>query len=341
MAIAVVAFQRNEEIAGLKRARVDGKRAHAKRRACLAQVWRASASADVHNALSAPSAMRPPAAMMASSRSENGWVSRPMVWPLSWPLPAIIRVSPSPKRRDCRADRQRAVADIPRGGTTGERFLADGRGVFAAGIVVGDDYLVRKLAGGFAHQRALALVAVAAAAEHDMQIVLHMRADGGEHGLQRIRRVRVIDIDRRARFGIGDFFETTRRALQLRQRDGENIARAFAQADGKGCSDQRIRRLKTSGERQFETVALALIRHAQRLATFMRHAGHELQRGVFFADGDQAHAAAAGGFDKRFGVVGIRVHHRHAIGAGDFGEKAQLGRRDTTQNRRGNPDDRA
>ena len=49
-----------------------------------------------------------------------------------------------------------------------------------------------------AHQRALALVAVAAAAEHDMQVVCGMRAQRFQNFFQRIGRMGVIDIDRRA-----------------------------------------------------------------------------------------------------------------------------------------------
>src|SRR5262245_16415818 len=58
------------------------------------------------------------------------------------------------------------VADLARAGRGGEDLGADGGGLLAPGIVVRDDDVVRMLAGDAAHDRALALVSIAAAAEH-------------------------------------------------------------------------------------------------------------------------------------------------------------------------------
>ncbi|MEI9888467.1 MAG: hypothetical protein WDN08_18595 [Rhizomicrobium sp.] len=49
--------------------------------------------------------------------------------------------------------------------------------VFGPRVVVGDDHDIGVLGGGFTHQRTLAFVAVAAAAEHNMQLAGNMRAD--------------------------------------------------------------------------------------------------------------------------------------------------------------------
>ena len=88
-----------------------------------------------------------------------------------------------------------------------------------------------------AHQRTLALVAVAAAAEHDMQLVCGVRAQRLQHLFQRIRRVGVIDIDRRAVGGEGDLLHPARRAFQMLQR-GEHLAGILAQTDGQAGRDQ-------------------------------------------------------------------------------------------------------
>ena len=69
-----------------------------------------------------------------------------------------------------------AIADLARGRRAGKNLLADGCGVFAARIVVGDDHAVGELCRGLAHQRTLALVAIAAAAEHHVQLAGDMRA---------------------------------------------------------------------------------------------------------------------------------------------------------------------
>ncbi len=95
-----------------------------------------------------------------------------MIWPVSWPLPAITSTSPASSAAIAGADGLGPVADFLRARAAGQDFLADGGRIFAARIVVGDDDVVGERAGALAHQRALALVAVAAAAEHDMQLVL-------------------------------------------------------------------------------------------------------------------------------------------------------------------------
>ena len=62
----------------------------------------------------------------------------------------------------------------------GADFGADRRGILSAGIVVGDDRHVGHAAGDLAHDRALALVAVAAAAEHQAQLAARIGPERAE-----------------------------------------------------------------------------------------------------------------------------------------------------------------
>ena len=70
--------------------------------------------------------------------------------------------------------------------------------VFAARIVGGEDRVVGELAGGAAHERALAAIAVAAAAEHDDQASLGQAAHRLQRRAQRAVGVRVVDHHREA-----------------------------------------------------------------------------------------------------------------------------------------------
>ena len=118
------------------------------------------------------------------------------------PAPGVLRA-----RQDCGADRG---------------------GLLAARIVVGDDDEIGAARGDFAHQRPLALVAVAAAAEDDDQPALGQRTQRREDLFQRVGLVGVIDEDRRAVAG-ADEFEPPRRALQIVERR-EDVARAASPA---------------------------------------------------------------------------------------------------------------
>src|SRR6185312_1980661 len=90
------------------------------------------------------------------------------------------------ERLDGGADGFGAVADLGRIGTAHENLATYLRRLFAAWIVVGDDDRIGEAARGLAHQRTLAVVAVAAAAEHDDEPARRMRPHRGEHRLQRV-----------------------------------------------------------------------------------------------------------------------------------------------------------
>ena len=116
-----------------------------------------------------PNASSAPA---SSSRSSNGRVWPWLVWPASWPLPAISTTSPSPGPADRVVDGRPPVADLDdlggrrrRGGARHDRRADRGR-ILVARVVVGDDDQVGEFGRDPTHRLALALVAVAARAEH-------------------------------------------------------------------------------------------------------------------------------------------------------------------------------
>src|SRR5215218_2917826 len=103
-----------------------------------------------------------------------------------------------PGERDGALDRGVAVDDRLGGATVldpGEDLVDDRRRVLGARVVRRDDRLVGQARGDLAHLRALAAVAVAAAAEDAEQAAGRQRARRREHVLQRVGRVRVVDED--------------------------------------------------------------------------------------------------------------------------------------------------
>ena len=83
-------------------------------------------------------------------------------------------------------------------GRAGQDLGADRLGLLAARIVVGDDDVIGERGGDPAHDRPLALVAVAAAAEHAHEPARRERAQRLERGRQRVGLVRVVDDDEAA-----------------------------------------------------------------------------------------------------------------------------------------------
>src|SRR4051812_23520369 len=71
--------------------------------------------------------------------------------------------------------------------------------IFVPRVVVRDDHAIGETTGDIAHLRALALVAVAAAAEYTDQPAAgpHGRTHRIQHLLERVRRMRVVDDDDR------------------------------------------------------------------------------------------------------------------------------------------------
>ena len=145
----------------------------------------------------------PPSSPASSSARRGdrrtGASGRANSWPVSWPLPAISTTSPGPA--SCSAAR---IASPPvhlhdervhRPNERREGLRDDRLGLLGPGVVARDDRQVRRRGRGRPHQRALAAIAVAPAAEHDDE---HGRGPararpGGRP--EAVGRVRVVDED--------------------------------------------------------------------------------------------------------------------------------------------------
>ena len=158
----------------------------------------ASASAELHRSCR-PSSQLPVAAAIACSRSEKGCTSPLIYWPVSWPLPAMISTSPVLQVRHGGADGFGAVADLARALGGGQdlvlRMVAGSslRGLSSVTITSSASLTATAPISG-----ALALVTVAAAAEHDMQLCRRYAAAVPPGLFPGCRGMGVIDIDRRA-----------------------------------------------------------------------------------------------------------------------------------------------
>ena len=89
-----------------------------------------------------------------------------MVCPVSCPLPATINVSARFQHVNSGGNRFGAVANFGCSGCSSHDLGTDGRRHFRARIVICNDHNVREPRRNFAHDRTLALVAIAAATEH-------------------------------------------------------------------------------------------------------------------------------------------------------------------------------
>ncbi len=83
--------------------------------------------------------------------------------------------------------------DLGRPGETGTDVIENAQRVFGTRVVVGDQHAIGQALGHFGHQRALAAISVAAAAEQAQQLAVRVRAQGFEHFLQGVRSMRVVD----------------------------------------------------------------------------------------------------------------------------------------------------
>ncbi len=152
-------------------------------------------------------------------------------WPCSCPLPAITTHVARPRQRDGALDRGAAVGlGVHRDAV---HDLGDDRvGVLAARVVGRDDGEVGQPPRHPPHLRALAAVAVAAAAEHADQPPGGDLAGGREHVLEPVGRVRVVDEHGERLAGV-DRLEPARDALHR----------------GDAGPDGRVRQLEQLGQR--------------------------------------------------------------------------------------------
>ena len=190
----------------------------------------------------------PCSAAATASWSLNGSVWLPTIWPVSWPLPAISSTSPlrsSAMLRAIASPRSPISmapgADLQDGGADLGRLLA-------ARIVVGHDHAVGLLGRDRAHHRALAGIAVAAAAEHDDELPRRIGPQRLQRLGERVGLVGVVDEDRRAVALAGEV-EPALGALEPFER-GEHRARLAAGGDREPGGGERVLDLEAADQRQ-------------------------------------------------------------------------------------------
>ena len=196
MAVEARAAERDEQLAAPERARVGGD-------AGEARIGAREAPARGCGDVGEP---RPSRAHRPRARAALAVVER---WPLAADdlvvLVALARdqhdvARRRPRQRPRRSPRARSRSTRARARLAHalEDHRDDARRVLGARVVVGDDDAIGEPLGRRAHQRPLAAVAVAAAAEHDSHAAARVRAHGGQRLAERVRRVRVVDDHERA-----------------------------------------------------------------------------------------------------------------------------------------------
>ena len=178
---------------------------------------------------------RSPSAWRTSSWSENGSTLSPTIWPVSWPLPATTAHRPRPAWRRRRGSPRRGRRSRARRARPARISARMASGPLGARIVVGDDDDVGILDRDRAHDRPLALVAVAAAAEDADELAGGERAQRIERGGQRFGLVRVVDDDEAAA-RLADDLQPALDALQALQRR-QHAAGGLAGGDGETGGD--------------------------------------------------------------------------------------------------------
>ena len=196
-------------------------------------------------------------------------------------------------------------------------------GIFAARIVVGDDGEVGLRRHGRAHQRALAGIAVAAGAEHADQPARGVRPQRRQQPGQRVRRVRVVDIDG------GAVVQPCRQLHPAAHADeGRQAVEHTGLADGdrETGREQHVVGLEAARQRERDAVAATVLLELDHLAVGAGHGAQQAQRGALLADRQQRRAANRS--DGTQGGQGHRVHVRIRHGRGavrqQLGEQAQL-----------------
>ena len=138
-------------------------------------------------------------------------------------------------------DRFGAVADFVRAGAAARISRRIVGGVFAARIVVGDDHVVGQRAAIGPSADACPCRGRRRSRTR-RKLACGVRAQRRQHILQRVRRVGVIDIDRRAALRKATF--SIRPGAPLSTASAAKPRALLAKADGEACRDQRVGRLE-------------------------------------------------------------------------------------------------
>ncbi len=146
----------------------------------------------------------------------EGKVLSPMIWPVSWPLPAMTSRSPGREFGDRGCDRAAPIADFDRPGDGGQDRAPDRGGIFAARVVVGHVDAVGAGRGGASPiSGRLPGSRSPPQPNNDDEPARRMRAQSGQHSRQRVRRMGVIDDDAASGFALGDELQPARNAGQF------------------------------------------------------------------------------------------------------------------------------
>jgi len=153
------------------------------------------------------------------------------------------------KLGDGSGDSFAAVRDVAgvRGGA--HDFLPYHGRVLAARVIVGDVNSFGALLRDGPHSRALAPVAVAATAEYNRDLAPGKRPQRAQGGVQRIRRMRIVDENSAARGCVTSELHPAPRAMKPLKR-WKNGLRRTASGEREPGGDRGIRHLKRSGKRQ-------------------------------------------------------------------------------------------
>jgi len=208
---------------------------------------------------------------------------------------------------DCGCDRFAAVADLysVRGG--GKDRAPDLCWRLVSRVVVCHVNPVRQAGRCPSHQRALAGIAVAAAAKQGDKPPRRMRTQCREDSSERIRRVGIIDDDSPAPLALGDELQPTGDAGQMSESLGGDRLRA-ASRDNKTERRQRVHRLESTREGQYQPAAMPKNIDEQNLtvAFWLAREKAEIRRGVSaVGENRMARFAAHGGKTSEFTAVSV------------------------------------
>jgi hypothetical protein len=205
------------------------------------------------------------------------------------------------------------------------RDLQPDRGrLLAARVVVGDDDQIRVVRGDLAHLRALADVAVAAGAEHRDQPARDVRPQRGDGGGERVGRVRVVDVDRRALGGDRRALEPAADGLQPAKRV-EHLGRLASGGEREPGGNERVGGLVGADQREQHLVPAAFVLDLKILPQVPGSAVDEANALARLADAEDGERAGPRRCNDPLapGVVG--PHHGRAALVHDLGEQPHLG----------------
>ena len=234
-----------------------------------------------------------------------------------------------------------AVADFARAGTAGENFAADGGGVFAARIVVGDDDAIgefrRRLRPSTdacpCRDRRRSRTRQRACPSTCGRSALRTFPAHPAYGRSRHRPARPISHKRLSPAGPARLSDAQARRTPFR--------RIVAEPDGEARRDQRVRSLEFAGERQRDLVACG--RHRRRRASGRRRAARDATSfsvSPFAPTVSTRKPRARAAATKSSACVGIGIDDRRRAVARHFAKTAGAWPRGRPRSRRDNPDGR-